>query len=90
MNREEMNALLGMSEEEMDAAGNEYESDSWDERKLGKVSAGRPALYKTAMGTISFKEDKPRIAQIDARAASLGMSRSDYMRRLIDRDLAIA
>ena len=47
-------------------------------------------MFKTAMGTISFKEDKPKIAQIDARAANLGISRSDYMRRLIDRDLAIA
>ena len=47
-------------------------------------------MLKAVMGAISFKEDKPRVAQIDARAVNLGMSRSDYLRKLVDRDLATA
>ena len=88
MDREQMNALLGMTEAEMDASAKAYEMDAWDERMLGKPTAGRPALFGTVMGTVSFKEEKPKIARIDARAASLGLSRSDYLRKLIDRDLA--
>ena len=51
-----MNALLGMSEEELDSVANEYEPDSWDASKLGKSTAGRPPLFEEAIGTISFKE----------------------------------
>ncbi len=90
MEREELNRLLGMSEEEMDAAGAEYERNEWGEAKLGKAYVGRPPLFRVVMGAISLKENKPRIAQMDARVASLGMSRSDYLRKLVDRDLATA
>lgn len=88
MNREEMNKALGMSEEELDRAALEYETDTWDASALGKPAPGRPAVFDAPMGTISFKEEVPKIEHIDARAAELGMTRSDYMRRLVDRDLA--
>lgn len=37
MNREEMNALLGATEDELDVIAQEYEEDTWDESHLGAV-----------------------------------------------------
>lgn len=88
MEREEMNVLLGMTEDEMDAIAAEYESDNWDASSLGKVAMGRPTLYDQPMRSVTFKEYAPTVVKIDLRAESLGMSRSDYIRGLIDRDLA--
>ncbi len=88
MNREEINALLGMSEEDLDKKAAEYENGTWDRSAFGKVQPGRPPLYDSAMGTISFKEQKSKIEQINMRAAKLKISRSDYMRQLVEKDLA--
>ena len=88
MTREEMNAALGLTEGEMDAIAEEYENDAWPEGSFGKPMPGRPTMFAEAMGTVSFKEERPKIQLINARAASLGLSRSDYLRRLVDQDLA--
>jgi len=57
---------------------------------VGEVLIGRPLLFGEALKPIAFKETESRIAAIDARAASLGKSRSDYLRLLVERDLATA
>ena len=49
---------------------------------------GRPPLYDETMVTVSFKAPPQKIAELDQRAKSLGMGRSQYLRALIDRDLA--
>ena len=90
MEREELNELLGMSEQEQDAAALEYENDTWDSSHLGRVSTGRPSLFGAPMKSVTFKEAEPVIVQIDARAASLRMTRSEYIRGLIQKDLASA
>lgn len=69
----------------------------WDEilvhgeipgKSAGDVIMGRPFKFGEPMKTIVFKEPEGRIAAIDSRAEDLGMRRSDYLRWLIDRDLA--
>mgnify|MGYP006975010511 CR=1 FL=1 len=71
----------------------------WDEilvhgeipgKSAGDVIRGRPLKFGEPMKTIVFKEPEGRIAAIDSRAEDLGMRRSDYLRWLIDRDLATA
>ncbi|WP_321972155.1 hypothetical protein [Paratractidigestivibacter sp.] len=49
---------------------------------------GRPMKFGEEMRQVGFKEPKSRVALIDARAAQLGLKRSDYLRGLVDRDLA--
>ena len=88
MKREEINELLNMSEEDLNKEASEYENGTWNENAFGKVQPGRPSLYDSAMETVSFKEDKAKIKEINIRAAKLNMSRSDYMRKLVDQDLA--
>lgn len=56
----------------------------------GDVIMGRPLKFDEPMKTIVFKEPEGRIAAIDSRAEKLGMRRSDYLRWLIDKDLATA
>ena len=88
MTREEINAAFGMTEEEMDVIGEALENDAWDPDEFSPVRVGRPTMFAEAMGTVSFKEERPKIQLINARARSLGLSRSDYLRRLVDQDLA--
>ena len=90
MDREELSALVGLTEDEMDAVGAEYENDTWDASALGTPRPGRPTLYEAPMRSVTFKEAAPTVAAMDARAASLRVSRSDYIRGLIERDLAQA
>ena len=56
----------------------------------GKVVIGRPMLFGQEMRQVGFKEPLDKIAAIDRRAKSLGMKRSDYLRWLVDQDLAQA
>lgn len=56
----------------------------------GKVVIGRPMLFGQEMRQVGFKEPVDKISAIDRRAKSLGMKRSDYLRWLVDRDLAEA
>lgn len=56
----------------------------------GETIVGRPLKFGEEMKQVGFKEPLNKIAAIDARAAQLGMKRSDYLRHLVDEDLARA
>lgn len=60
--------------------------DDWS----GETIVGRPLKFGEEMKQVGFKEPLNKIAAIDARAAQLGMKRSDYLRHLVDEDLARA
>ena len=65
----------------------------WDEgegvgKPVGKIMSGRPLKFGKDLTMVGFKETKDKIYSIDQRAKSLDMSRSDYLRWLVDRDLA--
>ena len=53
----------------------------------GKVIIGRPLMFGEQLKSVTFKETKQKIAAIDKKAATLGQSRSDYLRYLVDKDL---
>lgn len=84
----ELEKMFGVTSEQI---------QQWDEmlvhgeipgKSAGDVIMGRPLKFGEPMKTIVFKEPEGRIAAIDSRAEDLGMRRSDYLRWLIDRDLA--
>lgn len=56
----------------------------------GPVSAGRPLKFGTALKMVGYKEVPETVEAIDRRAGSLGMTRSDYLRELVRKDLARA
>ena len=60
-------------------------------KPVGEVVVGRPLLFRRGAEIGGFfKETEEKIEAIDRRADSLGMHRSEYLRWLIDKDLASA
>ena len=74
-----------LNEWEQDAAGGILHSEP-----RGEVITGRPLLFGEETKQVGFREPVSRIEQIDKRASQLGMKRSDYLRHLVDADLATA
>ena len=56
----------------------------------GPVSVGRPLKFGTTLKMVGYKEVPETVEAIDRRAGSLGMTRSDYLRNLVRKDLASA
>lgn len=57
---------------------------------VGDVIVGRPLLFGEEMKVVTYKDTASKIAEMDKRAASLELSRSDYLRGLVRKDLASA
>ena len=90
MNRERINRMLGMNEDELDAVARDFENGTWDRSQYGAPGKGRPAAFGEAMRPVTFKETPSVVAAMDERAKQLGLSRSDYLRSLVANDIAIA
>ena len=54
----------------------------------GEISVGRPLKFGRELKKVTFKETPENIAAMDAAAEALGMTRSDYVRSVVRRDLA--
>lgn len=54
MNREEINKLFGVTDEQLDHMSAEYESGEW-QGSVGPIAPGRPRLYDEELETISFR-----------------------------------
>ena len=74
----------------MNEIGEKFEKDSWDEKTYKKVFVGRPSLGAGETKTMTFKIPASTLFQVETKATSLGVSRSQYVRDLINRDLMIA
>lgn len=83
MNRDQMNAAFGVTDEQLDSLAADYEAGDWKGR-LGPVVQGRPRLYEEEMRTISFRIPASRLQAIDAHAERNGKSRSEFLRQAID------
>ena len=90
MNREQMNRELGLTEEALDDLGRSFDTDTWDRDKYGSPKTGRPLAFGEPMKPITFKAPVSIVEAMNRRAQTLGLSRSDYLRSLVDQDLKIA
>ena len=90
MNREELNDRFEVTEEQINAWAEACERGDYPGVPVGEVMVGRPRKFGEDMQPITFKETESKIILINARAADLDISRSDYLRMLIDQDLAQA
>lgn len=90
MTAKEIEGKLDISYEQLD----EWERDAsegilhGDPR--GEVVMGRPLLFGEETKQVGFREPVSMIKRIDKRAQQLGMKRSDYLRHLVNTDLAAA
>ena len=82
MNRDQINAAFGVTDEQLDSLAADYESGDWKGR-VGPVVQGRPRLYEEEMRTISFRVPASRLRAIDAHAERNGKSLSVFLRQPI-------
>lgn len=79
---------------EIDEARLDEWGDSIDEGGLSGFEpvrpVGRPKVFAEELDTISWKAPRSQRLAMDARAESLGETRSQYLRRLVAEDLAQA
>lgn len=81
---------LGIDPEELDRLEEDAAKGILHGEPDGPVIYGRPYKFGEEMKQVGFKEPLSRIEAIDKRAASLGLKRSDYLRKLVDDDLEAA
>ena len=86
----ELEALFGVSAEQI---------VEWDDMAVrgelpgdpsGEIIVGRPLKFGEELKSVTYKDTVQRIKAMDKRAASMGLSRSDYLRYLVRRDLELS
>lgn len=77
-----------LTDDMLDRMAEACERGEYPGEPTGEIVVGRPLLFGEEMKPVTFKATASKIAAINARAAELDMSRSDYLRFLVDKDLA--
>ncbi len=75
-----------VTEEQMEEMAAAFERGEWPEGRT-VILRGRPRKFEEGLRPVTFKETEWKVKAIDRRAGQLGMSRSDYLRHLVDKDL---
>lgn len=88
MDREELNKRFGVTEEQLDAWAEEYESGTWDASALGEVRRGRPSLADEEVKPVTFRIPESWIVAMDKRAEEKGITRSEFLRDAVEFALA--
>lgn len=88
MSDEKMLERFGVTADELDSRAVQYESDDWTDMEFGPISPGRPRSYGEPLATITVRVPRSRIAAMKEAGAKSGISRSDFIRRAIDHELA--
>lgn len=86
----ELEAKFGLTSEQLDEMEKEASRGELRGKQVGKVEIGRPLMFGEEMRQVGFKEPIGKVEAIDRRAASLGLKRSEYLRMLVEKDLALA
>lgn len=84
MDRQQVNEMLGLTEDDLDREASEYENATWNQKSFGKASPGRPRLYDEDMETVTLRMPRSKILAVEAVAERLGQTRSQFMRDAID------
>lgn len=76
-----------LTDDDLETMAAEYESGEW-EGHLENVVVNVPKTEKTdELEVVSFRLPKSRIAAIEAAIANHGMSKSEFYRKAVDREL---
>ncbi len=86
----ELEELFGVTSEELDQWEKMASAGELPGVPVGDIIVGRPKLFGEDLKPVAFKETQGKIEAMDARAHSMDMTRSQYLRWLVDRDLAFA
>jgi hypothetical protein len=80
---------IEISDEMLEEIAEAFEQGDWPGTE-SRIIRGRPLMLGEELQSVTFKAPARKVAAIDRRAASLEVSHSDYLRRLVDEDLACA
>ncbi len=76
-----------ITDEQIEEWAEACERGEYPGKPTGEILVGRPLKFGEEMQPVTFKETQSKIVAINARAAELDLSRSDYLRMLVDKDL---
>lgn len=85
---EELEEMFGITSERIAEIDEMASRGELPGRAVGPIVHGRPRMFGEPTRPVTFKETQSVIDQMDRRAKSLGMRRSDYLRALVATDLA--
>jgi len=80
---------IELTDEMIEQIAEAFERGEWPGDK-SRIVQGRPLMLGEKLQSVTFKVPMRKVAALDQKAAGLDMSRSDYLRRLLDKDLASA
>jgi len=80
---------IELSDEMIEQIAEAFERGEWPGTE-SRIVKGRPLLFGVELQSVTFKAPAQKVEALDRRAASLDMSRSDYLRNLLDKDLTAA
>ena len=78
-----------LTDEMLDEMAKKYEDGTWC-GKMGKLVVGRPSLAEEDVKSVSFRLPVSKIAAMDARASAKGETRSEFLRDMVEAELAKA
>ena len=76
-----------ITDEQIEEWAEACERGEYPGKPTGEILVGRPLKFGEEMQPVTFKETQSKIVAINARAAEPDLSRSDYLRMLVDKDL---
>ena len=79
-----------ITDEQLEEWAEACERGEYPGKPTGEILVGRPLMFGEELKPVTFMVTESKVAAINARAADLDLSRSDYLRMLVDRDLASA
>ena len=80
---------IEITDEMMEEIADAFERGEWPGTE-SRIVKGRPLMLGEKLQSVTFKVPARKIEAIDRKAASIDVSRSDYLRSLVDKDLATA
>ncbi|GAA6487956.1 MULTISPECIES: antitoxin [Gordonibacter] len=86
----ELEEMFGVTAEQLDEWEKEAAQGILPGEQVGEIIVGRPLKFGEPLQFVGFKDTPQKVAAMDERASKLGMSRSDYLRSLVRKDLASA
>ena len=88
---EELVRDYGFTQEDVDSMMDSieyYDRGEWPPGKV--VYVGRPPFFEERMKSVTFRDTETTIMLMDAKASSMNMTRSEYLRYLVRKDIEIA
>lgn len=87
---EDIEKRFGLSSERLDELEEAASRGELLGEPVGEVVYGRPLKFGEPLKFVGFKVPESEAEAMNERAANLGLSRSDYLRRIVHDDLMAA